>query len=81
MKLAVVLAVLAPAFALPCAAQDTAPRYAFALSVMEGGVEIASARTVIAVGGQAEVLLTGADGQYTSAPISSLNRATAGTVV
>ena len=65
MKSAVLAAAFA-ALALPCAAQDAAPRYAIDLSVMEGGVEIASARTVIAVGGQAEVLLTGADGHYTS---------------
>ncbi len=53
------------ALALPCAAQDAGQRYAIDLSVMEHGVEIASARTVIAFGGQAGVLLTGADGQYT----------------
>lgn len=60
-----VLAVAIAALALPCAAQDSAARYAIDLSVMERGVEIASARTVIAEGGQAEVVLTGADGQYT----------------
>lgn len=59
-----VLAGLFTALALPCAAQETGPRYAIDLSIVEGGVEIASARTVITEGGQAQGSLIGADGEY-----------------
>ena len=39
-------------------------RYAIDVSVMRAGVEIASGRTVIREEGQAEIVFTGADGQY-----------------
>ena len=65
------LAPLAPAFATlalftPVAAQDAAisDRYVVDVSVMRAGVEITSGRTTIREGGQAEITLTGADGQY-----------------
>ncbi len=58
---------LVTALTLPAYAQDAPGRYAIDVAVMEAGVEIASARTVIVEGGQAEVLLTGAGGQYTFA--------------
>ncbi len=64
MKSAVLVAALA-ALALPCAAQNPAARYGIDLSVMQNSVEIAAARTVIVEGGQAEAVLTGADGRYT----------------
>lgn len=41
-----------------------ADRYIIDVSVMRGGTEIVSGRTTIREGGQAEILLTGADGQY-----------------
>jgi len=53
------------ALALPASAQDTAPRYAIDLTIIQQGVEVTSARTLIVEGGQAEVILTGADGQHT----------------
>ena len=64
---------LAPALAAlalvtaPASAQDTAAtpnRYAIEVSVMRAGAEVASGRTAIREGGQAEIVLTGADGQY-----------------
>jgi hypothetical protein len=56
---AVLVAVPALAFA------QTAPdRYTVRVSVMADGAEIVSGRTVMVEGGQAEILLTGADGQY-----------------
>lgn len=45
-------------------AQTAPPRYAVEVSVIAQGVTIASGRTTIAESGQAEVVLTGADGQY-----------------
>lgn len=47
------------------ASAQTTTRYAVDVAVMEKGVETASGRATIAEGGQAEILLTGADGQYT----------------
>ena len=44
-------------------AQTATNRYTVKVSVMADGVEVAAGRTVIVEGGQAEILLTGADGQ------------------
>lgn len=51
--------------ATPAFAQEASPRYAIDVSVMAKGVEVAAGRTAITEGGQAEIVLTGADGQYT----------------
>lgn len=59
-----VLAAALAAFAVPAAAQDPLPRYAIDFSIHDEGVEVTSARTVIVEGGQANVVLTGADGQH-----------------
>lgn len=59
--LAAALAVLAGA----ASAQTAQSRYAVDVSVMAKGVAVTSGRTSITEGGQAEILLTGADGQYT----------------
>lgn len=56
---------LSAALTLPASAQDTSSRYTIDVVVMQAGIEIASGRTVIVEGGQAEILLTGADGQHT----------------
>lgn len=63
---AVLLAAIAVAGAvgLPASAQD-APRYAIDFAVMKAGTPVASARTLIEEGGQAEVSLVAADGAYT----------------
>ena len=53
------------ALAVPAAAQSGPDRYTIALSVFEAGTRVASASTTIVDGGQAELILTGADGQYT----------------
>jgi hypothetical protein len=58
--LAAVMAAL-PAFAF---AQTAPDRYTVKVSVLSEGVEVAAGRTVMVEGGQAEILLTGADGQY-----------------
>ncbi len=62
MRLAIVAALAT--LALPAAAQDATPRYAIDLTIVENGVEVTSARTLIVEGGQANVVLTGADGQH-----------------
>ena len=59
-----VLALAACAIALPASAQD-ATRYAIEFAVLKAGAPVASARTVIAEGGQAEITLVAADGDYT----------------
>lgn len=59
------LALVLVCLAFPVAAQTEPDRYTIALSVFEGGARVASASTTIDDGGQAEVILTGADGQYT----------------
>lgn len=64
MRPALILATLLTAFALPVAAQDATARYAVDVTVMEAGVEIASGRTIIVEGGQAQVLLHCAAGEY-----------------
>ncbi len=76
----VVIAAVIAAFALPAAAQDAVPRYAIDLSIMADGVEVTAARTMIVEGGQANVVLTGADGQHLlEANLHSPNRAMATT--
>ena len=59
---AALLALAALAIALPASAQD---RYTLEFAVMKAGVPVASARTVIAEGGQAEINMVAADGDYT----------------
>ncbi len=58
------LAFVTAALAGAASAQTAPSRYAVEVSVMAKGVAIASGRTAITEGGQAEILLTGADGQY-----------------
>jgi hypothetical protein len=53
------------ALAVPAAAQDAPDRYTIEMSVFVAGARVASASTTIVDGGQADLLLTGADGQYT----------------
>jgi hypothetical protein len=48
-------------------AQTAPDRYTVKVSVMSDGAEIASGRTIMIEGGQAEIILTGADGQYSFA--------------
>ena len=62
---AMMLAAVIAAFAGAASAQTAPARYALDVSIMAKGVEVASGRTAIGEGGQAEILLTGADGQYT----------------
>lgn len=59
------LAAVLTAFTGAASAQTAPSRYAVDVSIMAKGVEVASGRTAIGEGGQAEILLTGADGQYT----------------
>jgi hypothetical protein len=51
-------------FAGVVSAQETPARFTVDVSVMRGGTEIAAGRTMVLEGGQAEITLTGADGQY-----------------
>lgn len=60
-----VLAFAAPATARsPEQAGAASNRYVVDVSIMRAGTEIVSGRTTIREGGQAEITLTGADGQY-----------------
>jgi len=65
MRLIPSLALAFLSLALPAAAQSGTDRYTISLSVFADGARVASASTTINDGGQAEVVLTGADGQYT----------------
>jgi hypothetical protein len=62
MRLVVAIALVA--LALPASAQDASSRYAIEFSIYDNGVEVTAARTVIAESGQANVVLTGADGEH-----------------
>ena len=59
---AMMLAAVIAAFAGAASAQTAPARYALDVSIMAKSVEVASGRTAIGEGGQAEILLTGADG-------------------
>lgn len=65
MRLIPPLALAFLSLAFPAAAQSGTDRYTISLSVFADGARVASASTTINDGGQAEVVLTGADGQYT----------------
>lgn len=63
---AAIAAALGMGLAAPVFADEeaAAARYAIDVAVMRTGVEIAAGRAAIREGGQAEIMLTGADGQY-----------------
>lgn len=65
MRLIPPLALAFLSLAFPAAAQSGTDRYTISLSVFADGARVASGSTTINDGGQAEVVLTGADGQYT----------------
>lgn len=65
MRTVVLLALAAIAITAPATAQETARRYTIDFSVMKDGAPVASARALIAEGGQAEINLVAADGAYT----------------
>lgn len=59
------LSLLAAALTIASSASaEPSQRYVVDVSVMRAGVEVISGRTTLREGGQAEIILTGADGQY-----------------
>lgn len=61
---ALATAAILAAFALPVAAQEAADRYVIDLTVMENGVEVMSARTLISEQHPADITLLGGGTEY-----------------